>query len=148
MIAAVTITEDCSELSGAIVSAAERLIGTPFHHAARVPGVGVDCSGLLCCVAKEIGYPFNDVSAYSPVYAIGLMRDAFAREMLPVETASIGDVLLFNSRLAPGHCGIYVGGGQMIHAHYRRGVLREALRDYWRGCLVAAFRMEASKPCK
>ncbi len=138
----ITITEEVTDKSGAIVSSATRLIGTPFHHAARVPGVGVDCSGLLCCVAKDIGFAVSDQQAYSPVRTIDLMREVYAREMTRVETVCIGDVLLFNSSLAPGHCGIYVGGGTMIHAHYRRGVVREQLREYWRGCIVGAFRME------
>jgi len=38
-----------------IVRLSRAYIDTPFHHAARLPGVGLDCVGLLVCVARAVG---------------------------------------------------------------------------------------------
>ena len=127
----IELSEDRPENSDAVLKSAYGLIGTPFHHGARVPGVGVDCSGLLCCVAKDMGFDFVNMKCYSPVNAFAVMVTEFDAQLTPVDTICIGDVMLFKARLAPGHCGIYVGGNQMIHAHYRRGVVRESLSEYW-----------------
>ena len=40
-----------------IVTQARTWIGTPYHHAAAVKGVGSDCTGLLIGVARELGIP-------------------------------------------------------------------------------------------
>jgi cell wall-associated NlpC family hydrolase len=38
-----------------VVACARGWIGTPFHHQARLKGVGVDCAGLVIGVARELG---------------------------------------------------------------------------------------------
>ncbi|MFZ7338164.1 hypothetical protein ACLS0R_18210, partial [Comamonas jiangduensis] len=52
-----------------VVAAARRCIGTPYHHQARKPGIGLDCVGLVICVARQIGAvaPDWDVRGYSRV---------------------------------------------------------------------------------
>ena len=50
------------------VRVARTYIGTPFHHMGRLPGVGLDCAGLLVCVARELKLvaPDFDTPAYAP----------------------------------------------------------------------------------
>src|SRR5712671_5819911 len=43
------------DLRAAVVQEAESWIGTPFHHAARVKGAGVDCLMLLAEVYQHAG---------------------------------------------------------------------------------------------
>ena len=38
-----------------VVAAALAWTDTPFHHQARLKGVGVDCVGLVIGVARELG---------------------------------------------------------------------------------------------
>lgn len=40
-------------------------IGTPFKHQARLPGVGIDCAGVIICAGKELGVDFQDLTNYS-----------------------------------------------------------------------------------
>src|SRR3954454_10152249 len=56
------MAEDCcpegssiGALRAAVVTEAETWIGTPFHHAARVKGAGVDCLMLLAEVYERAG---------------------------------------------------------------------------------------------
>src|SRR5260370_9302840 len=48
-------TDDLRDLRAAVVQEAESWIGTPFHHAARVKGAGVDCLMLLAEVYQHPG---------------------------------------------------------------------------------------------
>ena len=36
------------------VRVARTYIDTPFQHMGRLPGVGLDCAGVLVCVAREL----------------------------------------------------------------------------------------------
>ena len=49
-----------------IIAQAREWLGTPFHHQARVKGVGADCAGLVIGVARalDIVGPDFDVAAY------------------------------------------------------------------------------------
>ncbi len=38
------------------VRVARSYIGTPFHHQGRLPGVGLDCAGVIVCALAECGY--------------------------------------------------------------------------------------------
>ncbi len=40
-----------------IVDVAKTYIGTPFHHLGRIKDVGIDCVGIIICVAKELNIP-------------------------------------------------------------------------------------------
>ncbi len=41
------------------IDAARKWVGTPYHHQARVKGVGCDCIGLVVGVAREFGYEID-----------------------------------------------------------------------------------------
>jgi cell wall-associated NlpC family hydrolase len=44
-----------------VVSAARSHLGTAYHHQGRLPGVGLDCVGLVIVVAKTMGKTTSDV---------------------------------------------------------------------------------------
>lgn len=107
-----------------VVQAALGWLGTPYHHQARVKGVGVDCIGLVIGVARELALvpPEFDVGAYPRVPGAGQLM-AHAREhMVEIERAAMqaGDVVALAFERDPQHFGILVdyrhGGLAMLHA--------------------------------
>lgn len=108
-----------------VVAAARTWLGTPFHHQARLQGVGVDCVGLVICVARTLGLiaPDFDVAAYprqpdgtSLMHLVNLHMRA-----LPIdEEMQPGDVVVVRFDRDPQHLGILGdyrhGGLSIIHA--------------------------------
>ena len=70
-----------------IVAKAREYVGTPFHHQARMKGVGVDCVGLLFGVGRDLGLAWRDVGAYPDVPDPTTMRRLIGEQMneIPVE---------------------------------------------------------------
>lgn len=111
-----------------IVAAARTLLGTPFHHQGRVPGVGVDCAGVLIVVARMCGLkpPTFDVTGY-PRVPDGVTLQRLCEEHLDrADDMQPGDVALIRWRAAdapPQHLGIVGdhphGGLSLIHADSR-----------------------------
>jgi len=131
------------------VEAARGYLGTPFHHQARVRGVGVDCVGLVICVARELGIiaPQWDVTGYARQPDGSQLMHHLSDQLLPVTRAEMrpGDVVCVAFARHPQHVGVvgdYVHGGlSLIHADGQRGqvletrlLFSEAMR------FVAAFR--------
>lgn len=119
----------------AIVREAESWIGTPFHHAARVKGAGVDCLMLLAEVYERAGIigriepPFYvpDWHLHRDVerYLAGLMQ--YAREIAgPREgTGPLpGDIVLFRFGRTFSHGAIVTEWPRLIHAYWSIGVVR------------------------
>ena len=131
------------------VAIARRFIGTPYHHQARLEGHGVDCVGLVICVARELRIvPADwDVTGYSRIPdGAALMRHLRERlaEVDQVEMQP-GDVVCVAFDKWPQHVGIvgdYVHGGlSMIHADMIRGrVLETRLMFSPSMRFVSAFR--------
>lgn len=104
----------------ALVEAACGWLGTPWHHAARVRGAGVDCVQLVNAVYHDVlGTPLLEVD-YSPDQylhhgheALLECLDRFAR---PVAEALPGDVVAYRFGRAMSHAGIVVAWPQIIHA--------------------------------
>lgn len=115
------------------VEIARSYLGTPYHHQARVRGVGIDCVGLLICVARELGtVPADfDITGYGRVPdGVSLLRymsDGLQR----VEQSDIqpGDCVCVSFAKHPQHVGIvgdYTHGGlSMIHATNKYGKVLE-----------------------
>ena len=107
-----------------IVATARSYIGTPFHHMGRLPGVGLDCAGVLVCAARALALvaPDFDVPAYTPTPDGRQMIEWCERFMTPVAQDEMqpGDAILLITDLHPQHLGIlgdYVHGGlSIIHA--------------------------------
>jgi len=108
-----------------VVAAARAWLGTPFHHQARLQGVGVDCVGLVIGVARTLGLvaPDFDVDAYprqpdgkSLMHLVQMhMRGLHADEAMQP-----GDVVVVRFDRDPQHLGILGdyrhGGLSIIHA--------------------------------
>jgi cell wall-associated NlpC family hydrolase len=112
-----------------VATAARGLIDTPFHHQGRLPGVGVDCAGVVIVVMRqlELSAPDFDVTGY-PRAPDGTSLRAYCDEhMIAIEAADMqaGDVILVSWQGGdPQHLGILADhqndGLSLVHAESRR----------------------------
>lgn len=97
-------------MRSAIVAEARSLLGTPFHHQGRLPGVGIDCVGVLIVVARRLGLvpPDFDVTGYTRE-ADGVSLMARLRDhVVPVMRPQAGDIGVYSWGQHPHHVGILV----------------------------------------
>lgn len=107
----------------AIVSAAENYLGVPYVWGGA-SGSGVDCSGLVMLAHQAIGVGLGHSSG---------SQGGGGTAVSGMANALPGDVVCY-----PGHVGIYIGNGQMIHAPQTGDVVKVAsvygspwFRRYW-----------------
>lgn len=108
-----------------VVAEALSWLGTPYHHGARLKGIGVDCAGLLIGVSKALGLKPEsfDITGY-PALPDGKTLKRYCDEhmlRIPTESAKPGDAVLLAWQYGPPqHLGILVpyrhGGLAMVHA--------------------------------
>ncbi len=98
-------------LSGGAASIAAQYLGVPYVWAGESPA-GFDCSGLVKYVFAQLGYSL-------PHSAGGI---AAMGTVISAGDAQPGDIVYYSY----GHVGIYIGGGQMIHASVPGDVVRIA----------------------
>lgn len=113
-----------------VVATARTWLGTPFHHQARLQGVGVDCVGLVIGVARTLGLvpPDFDVQSYPRTPdGTSLMHlvHLHMRSLQVDEQMRPGDVVVVRFDADPQHLGIlgdYQHGGlSIIHAAAQPG---------------------------
>jgi cell wall-associated NlpC family hydrolase len=134
-----------------IVEQARTWIGTPFYHAGREKGLGVDCIGLVIGVCNELGLIGGyDNREYSQVAPDGTMRREVSRffdELLPGAPMAPGDVLLFTIGGLEQHIAIYTGPGEqrIIHAFQSVGVVAEHdFKGVWVRACTGFFRLRGA----
>jgi cell wall-associated NlpC family hydrolase len=103
---------------GDVVAIAMQYLGVPYVWGGASPS-GFDCSGFVMYVYAQVGVslPHYTVSQYQ----LGI----------PVSSDQLqpGDLVFFNGL---GHMGIYIGGGQFIHAPHTGDVVKiSSLSDSW-----------------
>ena len=117
-----------------VVREAESWIGTPFHHAARVKGAGVDCLMLLAEIYERAGIIERiDPPFYVPDwhlhrdaerYLEGLTRYATQIAGPPQGTGPRpGDIALFRFGRTFSHGAIVTLWPRVIHAYWSIGVV-------------------------
>ncbi|MBM6641277.1 C40 family peptidase [Lacticaseibacillus paracasei] len=98
-------TSSVSVSGGSIASNAAKYIGVPYVYGGTSPS-GFDCSGLIYYAAKEAG--------------INLPRTSQAQSTLgsyvSVSDLQAGDLVFWGGVGSAYHVGIYIGGGQYVHA--------------------------------
>jgi cell wall-associated NlpC family hydrolase len=107
-----------------IVRVARSYLSTPFHHRGRLPGVGLDCAGILVCVARELGLmaPDFDVPPYTPTPDGRTMLAWCETYMTRVSQDAMqpGDAIVLITDVYPQHLAILGdyrhGGLSIIHA--------------------------------
>jgi peptidoglycan DL-endopeptidase CwlO len=103
---------------GGVVGIAMQYLGVPYVWGGASPS-GFDCSGFMMYVFAQVGVslPHNAAAQYG--YGTAVSRD----QLEP------GDLVFFNGL---GHNGLYIGGGQFIHAPHTGDVVKiSSLSDSW-----------------
>jgi len=113
---------------GGVVGIAMQYLGTPYVYGGASPG-GFDCSGLVMYVFGQVGVslPHNAAAQYG--YGV------------PVSQSQLqaGDLVFFNGL---GHVGIYIGGGQFIHAPHTGDFVKiSSLSGWYSSTYVGARRL-------
>lgn len=117
-----------------VVEAARRLLGTPFGHQGRIPGVSLDCAGVVVETALACGAEFEDWTAYRRFPreqdVVREMGERFDR-VESVEGLEVGDFLglVMPRSREMRHLAVYVGSGRMVHVEQDREVCEEAVPD-------------------
>ena len=105
-----------------IVEFAKKYVGYNYVSGGSTPKTGFDCSGLTYYVYNSFGY------------SMGRTCTAQAKMGKPVsrENLSAGDLIFFcnGGNGSIGHVGIYIGGGQFVHAaNSRKGVRIDTINE-------------------
>lgn len=130
----------------AIAAAARGYLETPFRHQGRLPGVGLDCAGVVVCAARAAGLTIEDAAGYAPSpdparFAATLAVNA---DRIGVADARPGDVVTFAFLRHPQHLAIVsaVAPLRIVHAWIAAGrVVETGVDAYWRRRLRDAWRL-------
>ncbi|MDQ7989014.1 MAG: NlpC/P60 family protein [Candidatus Dactylopiibacterium sp.] len=135
-----------------ILAAALLWLGTPYHHAARVRGAGVDCAQLLIAVyAEDLGlFPVPEVWDYPKDWMLHRAEERFMEALQahadPVDEPLPGDVALWKFGRCFAHAGIVVGWPRILHADGHVGRVTLGCADEGRvaGKPVRFYRMRGA----
>ena len=97
------------------VKVARSYVGTPFHWHGRIPGAGLDCSGVIVCAGREVGLEFPCPKKYTRTGHIEVMEECLSARCVKVAMPAHGDILVLDYPGGPGHLMI-LDGHQVIHA--------------------------------
>lgn len=123
----------------AVITEARRWIGTPYHHAANVHGVGVDCGMLLVEVYARCGLIERfDPRPYSREFHLHRSDEFFdkfcADRGRETRTPGPGDIALWKVGRVFSHGSIVTQWPTIIHALVQEGHVQE--EDFTRGRLA------------
>ena len=108
-------TTSSSALGEQIVALAKQYLGTPYVLGGNGPS-SFDCSGFTKYIYAQFGYTLNRTATDQLQNGVSISRD----ELQP------GDLVFFRYRTSKpvSHVGIYIGGGEFIHASTNRYVVQ------------------------
>jgi len=120
-----------------VVEEALSWVGTPYHHAARIKGAGVDCGMILAAVYHDAGVTGPIVPApYPPDWHLHRRDERYLRELeayaphvVELDALEPGDIPVYRFGYTFSHGAIYVGGGRIVHAYLDRGCEITTLDD-------------------
>jgi cell wall-associated NlpC family hydrolase len=119
----------------AVLAEVRQWVGTPYHPHGRLPGVGVDCANLLCCVYEgagvvpEVQPGFYDVGWHLHRNAevfLDWMERVGARQTTDPQP---GDCGVWQFGRTYSHGGILTEPGLVAHAYLGRGVIESRITE-------------------
>jgi peptidoglycan DL-endopeptidase CwlO len=123
-----------SSRAGVAVRAALSRIGDPYVWGAAGPNT-FDCSGLVMWAWAQAGVSL-------PHFTGSQMA---ATEPIPISQLQPGDLVFVwgpgEGGGPPGHVGMYIGGGQMVHAPHTGATVTTVSIYWWPGATIAAGRV-------
>lgn len=104
-----------------IISEAMTWFRTPWHHCARIKGVGVDCAQFLIGVYVGVGLiPEPNIAPYPRDWHLHKEEPRFLNQLLKyadkVEVPQAGDIIMFKYARHAAHGGIMLDETKVIHA--------------------------------
>lgn len=81
-------------------------VGYPYVYGGASPSTGFDCSGLMYYCLKQYGYEMNRVADDQMDQGVAVSRSELR----------VGDLVFFGSGSYANHVGMYIGGGNFVHA--------------------------------
>lgn len=126
-----TSSASASKNGGSVVETAKSYIGSSYVYGASGPS-SFDCSGFTSYIYKQYGVSLNRTAAGQYSNGTAVSKD----ELQP------GDLVMFG-KSGINHVGIYIGGGQMVHAaNPSRGVTTDTINSgYYYNNYVGARRV-------
>lgn len=126
-----TTTVPVSGKGATVVETAKKYIGCSYVYGASGPS-SFDCSGFTSYVFKQHGISLNRTAAGQYSNGVAVSRD----QLQP------GDLIMFG-KSGINHVGIYIGGGQIVHAANKsRGVTTDTINSgYYNNNYVGARRV-------
>ena len=132
-----------------IVIEARKMIGTPFKHQARVPGIkgGLDCVGLTVCIGRELGLEVKDRVDYARETDGQILLDSLQMHCEKSEEMQIGDIVQFLRGRTQWHVGVVssldpvpmmihakadIGGGGSVREDHMDAAWRRRIVGIWR----------------
>lgn len=134
-----------------IVAAARSMIGTPFLHQGRAPGIGLDCIGLVGMAAHACGVTGTDewladrkYHAYGLTPMPALLWEGCERflDQIAAHAADVADVLVMRFRRDPQHFALIseMAPRRIVHAYRSIGEVTEQGADIWGARVLRAYR--------
>jgi len=131
-----------------VVAAARSYMGVRWHHQGR-SRAGLDCAGLIICVARDLGLTAFDVGGYgtSPDGRMSQILRAQCIAQAPGTEPEPAMVAEIRFEREPQHVALIVpyhlGGVALLHAMSRfpRRVTEHRLDAEWRRKIVALYRL-------
>lgn len=124
------------------IAIARGCLGTRFRHQGRMPGVGLDCVGLLVHVLRQLGLSQYDYHHYGRLpFSGSLERHLMQAGLRPIDRQAtrLADVLLFRFDGGPQHVALQSDLG-MIHAFLlARQVVEHRIDEAWRRRLCGTY---------
>lgn len=113
--AAPVVSSDAS-LGAAVANYAVQFKGNPYVYGGTSLTNGADCSGFVMSVYKNFGVslPHSSSADRSVGYGVGSLAEA-----------QPGDIICYS-----GHVGIYIGGGQIVHASTEKTGIKISNANY------------------
>jgi cell wall-associated NlpC family hydrolase len=113
-----------------VIGIAMQYLGIPYVWGGSSPSTGFDCSGFVAYVYAQIGIYLPHHAASQFNYGVPVARE----DLQP------GDLVFFNGL---GHMGMYIGGGQFIHAPHTGDVVKISglYEDWYASTYVGARRI-------